>query len=61
MVSSVHHYHIARHPTNMTFLPVPQPFKAGTQFNDLRGKKGWVGWLPVKVVYPPEDGRPSQY
>ena len=39
------------------------PAEAGTRFSDPRGMQGWVdlvGCLHTKMVYPPEDGHPSQ-
>ena len=30
------------HPAEVTFPPLPQPFKAGTRFSDSRWMQGWV-------------------
>jgi len=40
----------------------PQPIKAGTRFSNPRGTiQVGLAWLHTAVVYPPEDGLPSQY
>ena len=45
-------------------IPALTPAEAGTRFSDPGGMQGWVdlvGWLHTEMVYPPEDGHPSQY
>ena len=45
-------------------IPALTPAEAGTRFSDPEGMQGWVdlvGWLHTEMVYPPEDGHPSQY
>ena len=44
-------------------IPAFTPAEAGTWLSDLGGRQGWVdlvGWLQPEMVYPPEDGHPSQ-
>jgi len=45
-------------------IPTLTPAEAGTRFSYPEGMQGWVdlvGWLHTEMVYPPEDGHPSQY
>jgi len=47
---------VTYHPTEVTFLHLPQPIKAG-RFCDPRGKQGWVNlprWYtcPQMVIHP---------
>ena len=40
------------------------PTEAGTRFSDPGGMQGCVdvvGWLYTEMVYPSENGHPSQY
>ena len=48
------------HPAEVTYLPLLQPAKTGTQFSDPSGMQGWVD-LAGLVIYLPEDCHPSQY
>jgi len=44
-------------------LPAVTPAEAGTRFTApgrLQGRVDLVGWLHTEMVYPPEDGHPSQ-
>ena len=44
-------------------IPAFTPAEAGTRLSDPGGMHGLVylvGWLQPDMVYPPEDGHPSQ-
>ena len=50
-------------PPSRGDIPAFTPAKAGTRLSDPGGMQGWVdlvGWLQPEMVYPPEDGHPSQ-
>ena len=42
-------------------IPALTPAEAGTRLSDPGGMQDLVGWLQAEMVYPPEDGHPSQY
>jgi len=51
-------------PPGRADIPALTPAEAGTQFGDPGGMQGCVdlnGRLHTEMVYPPEDGHPSQY
>jgi len=55
---------VSYHPAEVTFLPQPQPIKAGTRFSDPGTTQSLVdlaAWLYNEVVYLPKDGHPSEY
>ena len=44
-------------------IPAFTPAEAGTRLSDPGRMQGWVdlvGWLQSEMLYPPEDGHPSQ-
>jgi len=45
-------------------IPALTPAEAGTRFSDREGMQGRVdifGWLHTEMIYPLEDGHPSDY
>jgi len=55
-------YYLPRHPGRGD-IPAVTPAEAGTRLSDPKGMQGQVdlvGWLQPEMVYPPEDGHPSQ-
>jgi len=51
-------------PPDRGDIPALPPAEAGTRLSDPGGMQGCVdqvGFLHTEMVYPPEDGHPSQY